>query len=157
MRYVAGMLVRTTTTLNRPGESVWPMLCDSRILLKARCPVFRLGAPRPVECRLPDGSGAPGAARQCVSEQGSIEQVITEWAPPSRLAFRMERTDLTFGRCVRDLSDTFELQPAAGGERTTLVRTTQVTVIGRMRCAKQAAVYIGLKTIHRFVFKNWRR
>jgi hypothetical protein len=119
--------------------------------------VFYLGTPRPVQCRLPDRQGEAGATRQCVSEQGTIEQRITEWTPPSRMAFHMERTDLAFGRYVSELSDTFDLQPIEDGRATILMRTTHVEVTGRLRWAKHAAVYVGLKTVHRFVFRDWRR
>jgi uncharacterized protein YndB with AHSA1/START domain len=151
------MLVRTTTLVRRPPEAVWPLLCDSRITSTPRCPVFRLGAPTPVECRLPAGPGEVGASRQCVSDQGVVHQRITEWSPPARLAFRMERTDLPFGSCVSALSDTFELTPAAGGRATRLTRTTRVEVRGRLRWARALAVGIGLKAVHRFVFRDWRR
>src|SRR5262245_41981484 len=150
------MLVQTTTLIDRPVDDVWPVLCDSRIQLTPRCPVFYLGAPRPVECRLPTGSGGVGSTRQCVSEQGTIQQRITEWVPPSRLAFRMEGTELAFARCVSNLSDTFELEPVDGRRATILRRTTNVEVSGRLRWAKGVAVYVGLKAVHRFVFRDWR-
>lgn len=153
------MRVRTETMVSKPVEDVWSDLCGSRMRLTPRCPVFYVGAPRPVECRLPEGRGGLGAPRQCVSAQGTIEQRITEWTPSTRLAFRMEGTDLPFRRCVRELSDTFELvesRAAGGGRATTLVRTTHVQVSGRMRCVKLASVYMGLKAVHRFVFRDWR-
>src|SRR3954469_22569907 len=119
-------------------EVLWPALCDSRIELPARCPVFYLGAPRPTECRLPAAAGAEGADRQCVSVQGVVRQRITVWEPPTRLAFRMESTTLGFHRYVDRLADVFELTPAGGGTRIT--RTT--TVSGRALC--YPAVWVGL-------------
>lgn len=149
------MVVRTQTTVPLPVDSVWPLLCDSRVTLKPRCPVLYLGVPKPVECRLPDGGGE-GAPRQCVSEQGAIQQRITEWTPPTRLAFHMEHTDLAFARCVSRLSDDFELQPVGAGRETWLTRTTRVKIRGKCRWVKQAAVYVGLKAVHRHVFRAWR-
>jgi hypothetical protein len=151
------MFVRTRTVVARPAAAVWPVLCDSRMTRPPRCPVFCLGTPRPVECRSPDSAGGGGATRECVSEQGAIQQRITEWAPPARLAFRMESTDLAFARCVSGLSDEFELEPVDGGRATLLTRTTRVQIRGRLRCAKQAAIYVGLKAVHRYVFSVWRR
>lgn len=137
-------------------ESVWSLLYDSRIEQKSWCPVFCLGAPQPVECRLPDGVGHEGAARQCVSEQGSIQQRITEWTPPVRLAFHMEHTDLAFTRCVSGLSEEFEVLPLAAGKATLLTRTTRVEIRGRFGCLKKVAVFVGLKAVHRHVFRAWR-
>jgi hypothetical protein len=133
-----------------PAE-LWPALCDSTVELTPRCPVFYLGTPRPTECRLPDGPGEVGAARQCVSEQGVVRQRITAWEPPARLAFRMEETDLCFDRVVDGLEDVFDLVPAGAG--TLVTRTTTVSVPGVFRLP----VWVGLKSVHRFVFRNWQR
>ncbi|MGN9779722.1 SRPBCC family protein [Micromonospora sp. H33] len=149
------MMVRTRWTVPHPPEVLWPALCDSRMELRPRCPVFCLGAPRPTACRLPDGPGAVGARRQCASEQGVVRQRITRWEPPAQLAFRMESTDLGFHRFVDQLGDEFELSPAGTGTRVT--RTTTVTVRGRRYAALYPALWVGLKAVHRFVFRNWQR
>ncbi|MDG9676058.1 hypothetical protein [Micromonospora sp. DH14] len=149
------MLVRTGWTMPHPAEVLWPALCDSRLELQPRCPVFYLGTPRPTSCRLPDGPGEVGASRQCVSEQGVVRQRITVWEPPSRLAFQMESTDLHFHRFVDHLGDLFELVPVNGGTR--VIRTTTVTVRGYGRVVLAPALWVGLKSVHRFVFRNWQK
>lgn len=68
----------------------------------------------------------------------------------------MEHTDLAFARCVDGLTDQFELRPFDAGAATLLTRTTRVEIRGRLRCLKQAAVYVGLKAVHRHVFRAWR-
>jgi hypothetical protein len=136
-------------------DELWPALCDSTVELTPRCPVFYLGAPRPTECRLPEGPGAVGAARQCVSDQGVVRQRITAWDPPARLAFRMEETDLCFDRFVDRLDDVFDLVPYGSGTRIT--RTTTVSVRGRFSAVLSPPLWIGLKSVHRFVFRNWQR
>lgn len=138
-----------------PAEALWPALCDSRMELQPRCPVFYVGTPRPSTCRLPDGPGEVGAARQCVSEEGVVRQRITEWAPPARLAFHMESTDLGFHRFVDHLGDVFELEPR--GRHTRITRTTTVTVRGRGYAVLYPALWVGLKSVHRFVFRNWQK
>jgi hypothetical protein len=138
-----------------PPTVLWPLLCDSRLELQPRCPVFYLGTPRPTTCRLPEGPGEVGAARQCVSEQGVVRQRITIWEPPTRLAFHMESTSLGFHRFVDTLADVFELEDTGAGTR--IIRTTTVTVSGHGRAALYAALWVGLKSVHRFVFRNWQR
>ncbi|MEV3936414.1 hypothetical protein AB0K52_10605 [Glycomyces sp. NPDC049804] len=66
------MRVRTSRTLPLPIESLWTMLCDSRMTEAPRSPLFHLGLPRPVECRLPDGSGGVGQSRECMAANGSV-------------------------------------------------------------------------------------
>ncbi|MER7461247.1 SRPBCC family protein [Micromonospora sp. NPDC126480] len=149
------MKVRTQWVVPQPPEVLWPALCDSRMELRPRCPVFCLGAPRPTACRLPDGDGAVGASRQCASEQGVVRQRITRWEPPTGLSFQMESTDLCFHRFVDHLGDVFELAPAGSGTRIT--RTTTVRVHGRRHAALYPALWVGLKAVHRFVFRNWQQ
>lgn len=84
-----------------------------------------------------------------------MRQRITLWEPPSRLAFHMESTDLYFHRFVDHLGDLFELEPAGAGTRVT--RTTTVTVRGFGRVAVEPALWVGLKSVHRFVFRNWQK
>jgi hypothetical protein len=90
-----------------------------------------------------------------VSEQGVVRQRITIWEPPTRLAFHMESTNLGFHRFVDTLADLFELEAAGSG--TQIIRTTTVTVSGHGRAALYAALWVGLKSVHRFVFHNWQR
>jgi hypothetical protein len=148
-------MVTTSWHFTQSPEVIWPLLCNSRMEPAASC-MFGLGLPQPVECRLPDGQGGAGSTRQCVSDRGTIEQTILRWEEPRHLVFRMDRTDLWFRSWAPEIKDDFELIPAAaGGTRAT--RTTTVAVLGRLRWIKQALLWIGLKKIHRFVFRNWAR
>lgn len=147
------MIVRTTWHFQRPPEVVWPLLCNSRMEPAASC-LFGLGLPQPRQCGLPEGEGGVGRTRQCVSDRGVIEQTILIWEPPRHLAFSMDRSDLYFRSCVPSIVDDFELVPTPDGG-TLATRTTSVTVIGWFRWVKRAALWGGLKKIHRFVFRNW--
>ena len=147
--------MRTRWRVPHSPAELWPALCDSAVELIPRCPVFYLGTPRPTECRLPDGPGEVGAARQCVSEQGVVRQRITVWEPPARHEFRMEETDLCFNRFVDGLGDVFDLVPEGTGTRIT--RTTMVSVRSRFAVVLYPALWVGMKSVHRFVFRSWQR
>jgi hypothetical protein len=148
--------ITTRTRLGAPPTTVWPLLFDSRMDRAPRCPVFVLGAPRPVECALPDGHGGVGAERECRAATGVIHQRITAWSPGEELAFQMENTDLAFAPCVDGINELFTLEPT-GCSSTRLVRTTTVTVRGALPAAKATVMYVGLKAVHRYVFASWRR
>jgi hypothetical protein len=122
----------------------------------SRSALFGLGLPQPQQCRLPDGHGGVGSTRQCISDRGTVQQTILVWDPPHHLAFSMDRSDLYFRSCVISIVDDFELvvTPEGGTQAT---RTTSVQVIGWFRWLKQMALWVGLKQIHRFVFRNWQR
>jgi hypothetical protein len=115
---------------------------------------FRLGIPKPVECRLPDGVGGVGARRQCVSDRGVVQQRITHWEEQRVLRFQMEDTTLYFRPCVGAILEEFVLEPVGAGS-TRVTRTTDITVSGVGRLAKEAVMWGGTKCVHRFVFKNW--
>jgi hypothetical protein len=125
------------------------------MVLRPVCPVFYVGAPQPIACRVPALTVEPGAERECVSAQGVVSQRITEAETGRRLAFRMESTELAFSSCVTHLSDEFELTATGDGTATTIVRTTRVRVRGLARAAKYAMLFVALKAVQRFVFRNW--
>jgi hypothetical protein len=117
---------------------------------------FRLGIPKPVECRLPDGTGGVGSRRQCVSDRGVIHQRITHWQEAQVLRFRMEDTTLYFRPCVNGIIEEFVLEPV-GSDSTQLTRTTEFNVTGAGRSIKGLVMCAGMKCVHRYVFKNWSR
>ncbi len=149
------MIVRTTAIIAKPPEEIWMLLCDSQ--MDARIPLpFRFGIPKPVECRLPSGVGGAGQQRQCISDQGTINQRITLWEDNKTLMFEMIDTDMYFGRHVTSIKERFDL--AAEGERKTkITRTTEFTVKGQAGIFKSLMVWFGLKNVHRYVFRNWNR
>lgn len=149
------MIVRTRWRFSRPPQVVWPLLCRAH-MQPAQGWLFRLGIPQPQVCRLPSGEGGVGSARQCVSDQGVIDQRILVWDPPHHLSFRMEQSDIPRMSWVSDIVEDFRLSPTdAGG--TTATRTTRVTVAGRLQWMKSVLLWMGLKQVHRFVFGNWLR
>ena len=114
------------------------------------------GLPKPVECRLPDHEGGVGSTRECISDKGTIQQRITEWEPGYKLSFQLEKTDLYFGPCVESIVEQFELaETDQGGCQVT--RTTTFKTRGPFAPIVSVPVFIGLKSIHRYVFRNWKR
>ena len=149
------MRVITSVVLPKPPEEVWPLLCSSRMDPNIPC-LFRLGIPKPVECRLPDGGGGVGERRQCISDRGMINQRITHWESPSLLRFQMEDTTLYFRPCVNSITEEFRLLP--GPHSTTqITRTTTIQVTGFAKGIKGLIMCLGMKFVHRYVFTNWSR
>jgi polyketide cyclase/dehydrase/lipid transport protein len=146
------MIVRTCARLPGRPDAVWPLLCSSSRDGSRPC-LFRLGVPKPVECRLPSGAGAVGARRECISNQGRVGQRITRWDPPRVLAFEMVETDLFFARHVDAVREQFELEPA--GEGTRIVRTTSLHLKPRAAWVRPLLLGVGLKQVHWYVFRNW--
>jgi len=146
--------VRTRQSFDCPASTVWSMLCNSRMDGTSKL-LFRLGVPQPVQCRVTDGHGGVGSERECISDQGVVHQRILEWVPNQTLSFRMERTDMSFQKFVREIGDTFEIVPTRVG--VVVTRTTRVSTIGRFPVFRRATLYLGLKQVHRYVFQNWRR
>jgi hypothetical protein len=148
------LVVRTRRSFSSPTGAVWPLLCDSRIE-HSNGLLFRLGVPQPLECRLPDGGGRVGGTRECVSDRGVVRQRILVWRPERELVFRMETTNLAAARSIREIEDTFVLDPTSTGVRVT--RTTRVFVAERVSWFGMLGLRIGLKQVHRYVFRSWQR
>jgi hypothetical protein len=84
-----------------------------------------------------------------------VHQRILEWSPPDHLSFRMERSGLAVERFVESIVETIDLVPTPGGVFVT--RTTTVGVRGRWPRLRALLLSIGLKDVHRYVFRNWQR
>ncbi len=116
--------------------------------------LFKLGVPQPLECRLPAGGGV-GAERECVSDQGTVHQRILEWEPGRRLSFRMETNDLPSAKGIQLIEDSFDLEPTSSG--VAVYRKTRVQVTADYSLLRRLELRLGLKQVHRYVFRNWQR
>ena len=149
------MQVVTKAIISKPPDKLWPLLCSSRMDPEIPC-LFRFGIPKPVECRLPDGVGGVGHQRQCVSDRGIINQRIIQWDEPNTLRFEMEDTNLYFRPCIDSIIEEFQLK-AISSTQTEIKRTTTLTAQGAGAQVKGIIMCIGMKFIHRYVFRNWAR
>jgi hypothetical protein len=124
---------------------VWPLLCGATMTLPPPL-LFRLGIPRPVECRL----GADGETRECVTSRGQVRQRILERRAPERRVF--ERMDDTagLGCWVRSMRDSFTLEDRPGGMR--LTRRTEL----EPRFGARLFLRIALSVIHLYVNRNFK-
>ena len=91
-----------------------------------------------------------------MSDRGVVHQRITHWQEQQILRFQMEDTTLYFRPCVTAIVEEFTLEPV-GSELTRLTRTTEFTVSGPASFAKALVMCVGMKCVHRYVFKNWSR
>ena len=148
------LVIRTRHTFAANAKVVWPLLCSSK-MEHPNGLLFKLGVPQPLECRLPEGRGGVGSERECVSNQGVVRQRILIWEPEHRLSFRMETTNLRSARSITGIEESFLLDPAAMG--VVVTRSTTVHVGGRFRFFRKIGLAVGLKQVHRTVFRNWER
>jgi hypothetical protein len=148
------MVVRTSHSFGCPPSTVWSLMCNSEMDDSSSL-LFKLGVPQPVECRVSDTHPGVGSERECVSDRGVVHQRILVWTPDVCLSFRMESTDMAWGRHVRDLVDTFDLRPTSGGVEAT--RTTHVRTQGGFPILTRWALRFSLRKVHRYVFQNWER
>jgi hypothetical protein len=112
--------------------------------------------PKPVECRLQDAQGGVGHTRECVSDKGVIKQTILEWEPNKKLSFELRETDIYFGPCVESIVETFEIK-AINAQQAYITRHTEFRIKSLMKPFISIPMCIGLKSIHRYVFRNWER
>lgn len=148
------MVVCTRQTFECPARTIWSLMCNSQ-MDDSTSLLFKLGVPQPVQCRVADGRPGVGSERECISDQGVVHQRILVWEPDTCLSFRMESTDMSFGRHIRDLVDTFDLRATPRGVEVT--RTTQIRTQGLFQVLTRFALYFSLKKVHRYVFQNWKR
>lgn len=149
------MVVQTTYHYKASAQMLWPLLFNSKMDSKQPCYLL-CGLPKPVECRIKDGLQDVGGIRECVSDKGTIQQRITEWDVESKLSFELVQTDLYFKPCIRSIKEQFELKETEPGY-CRITRTTTFITKGSLSSIVSIPMFIGLKAIHRYVFKNWER
>lgn len=149
------MYVQTSTLLPTAPNAVWPLLCHAQMDEQTPC-LFQLGVPKPMECHLVSSGGSVGAERRCISNQGTIHQRITQWEENRRLSFVMERNTLPTGHWLQSIDEQFDLQQSKPGY-TRVTRTTHFVTKGPLRHLLSLLVWVGLKTVHRYVFRNFTR
>ena len=149
------MKLTTTYKFNAQPEELWPLLFNSKMDEKHPC-FFLCGLPKPVECRLADGEGGVGKTRECVSDKGVIIQRIVAWQPNHLLEFHLQETNLYFGPCVNNIKERFELKKI-NSTQTVITRKTEFHVTSFIKLFISIPIAVGLKSIHHYVFRNWKR
>ena len=154
------MTVRVSSSVQIAAtpQDVWAVLCDARMPLTAPCE-FRWGPlspPTPVRCELPDGHGGVGTRRRCVTDRGTVEQQIVEWAVGERLAFELVAEDTGLSRHVRSMRDVFALEPAAAAGITLLTRSTELEAAGPCPRLRGLALSVAVRRVHRFTLRGFK-
>lgn len=149
------MKLSTSQQFAASPEVLWPLLFNSKMDNRQPC-YFLCGLPKPVECRLPQGQGGVGQIRECVSDKGVIVQEILAWEPANRLQFRLRETDIYFGPCVESIVENFQIRAVEEGQAV-ITRTTEFRLKKGWNGLAALPMWTGLKAIHRYVFKNWKR
>jgi len=67
--------IHSQWTFDCRPEHVWPHFLHAR-MDDTRPLLFRLGVPKPVSCRVLEGTPAVGNTRQCMTDRGTIDQRI---------------------------------------------------------------------------------
>ena len=145
-------VISQTVIKKRPAE-IWELLLNSNVDRAVYCPIFCLGAPRPVRCEHNVKDILGEKKRRCVSNRGSIEQQIDVFEPPHHLAFHLIETDLSIKACLTSMNDDFKLESSDDG--TKVIRTTDIGVTGSFQWLKLFFIWCGIKSVHRYVFKAW--
>jgi len=79
--------VTTSVVVSAPIERVWDVVVAFPRITKLPEGIFRFGIAYPMEAHI-EGSGV-GAIRYCTFSTGSFVEPITQWQPPSLLAFNV--------------------------------------------------------------------
>lgn len=147
------MKLATSQKIKTTKEELWPLLFNSKMDGNKPCR-FLMGLPKPMECKLGDKEGGVGKTRLCVSDKGIIKQNILEWYPNEKLVFEMKETDIYFGPCVESILESFTIS-TINSEWVKITRETEIH-FKKHSYFLIFPMYIGLKSIHKYVFKNWK-
>lgn len=149
------MEIRSHWTFDCRPDHVWSHFLKAR-MDDTRPFLFRLGIPKPVSCRVLEGSPAVGHTRQCTTDRGTIDQRILVLDPGRKLVYRMIGSTVWCRDWVGFLEDEFTLTPLTNGQ-TRVARRTTFRAEGPFRLLRQAGLWLALRQAHRYASRNWRR
>ena len=117
---------------------------------------FRLGIPKPLSCKVLEGTPLVGNTRQCTTDRGYIRQEIIELVQDRKLVYQMRDTNVWCRNWVTFLQDSFMLEPMSDG-RTRVRRITEFRGAKSIPVVSTLALWFSLRQAHRYAAKNWRR
>ena len=104
------------------SERAWELVAAMDRLDGPRPFLLRAGLPVPNRCEL--RSSSVGGERVCYFDQGAIEQEVTTWQHPSKMAFRVTGNTLPGRRWLTFIDADYEFASVDGGTR--VVRHTTI-------------------------------
>ncbi len=115
--------VSTSVRLQAQPEEVWANIQSIDSIAATRPLLMHFGLPVPLRCTL-ERKGV-GAKRICYFENGFIEEIVTEWAPPYSMRLTIDRTNMPGRHWLGFQTAAYELRQ--DGRTTVLTRTTTIT------------------------------
>ncbi|AIF85329.1 Polyketide cyclase / dehydrase and lipid transport [Candidatus Nitrososphaera evergladensis SR1] len=115
---------------------------------------FKIGVPTPKECRIVGEAKGVGSHRQCRTGKGFIDQQITEWNPPYRLAFVATSDTIGMYKHIKQMQDTFLLE--AVEDSTRLTRLTQFETKGAFDFVKAFLFKLAVRRLHKYVMEGFK-
>jgi hypothetical protein len=115
--------VSNTIFLQASPQEVWANIQSIDSISGTKPLLMHFGLPVPLRCTLERKS--VGAKRTCYFENGFIEEIITEWAPPYSMQLTIDRTNMPGRHWLGFEKAAYELH--AEGSGTRLTRTTKIT------------------------------
>lgn len=144
--------VASSIVVSATPENIWKYLCDAHMPTAPWC--FQFGVPTPQTCRIIGEATGVGAHRQCQTNQGFVDQRITEWQPPQRLTFVATSDTIGLYRHIKEMQDTFTLEQTPAG--TALTRQTNFETTGALAFVKAIIFKMTVRRIHRFTMKGFK-
>jgi hypothetical protein len=144
--------VTSSIIVSAAPENVWKYLCDAHMPTAPWC--FQFGVPTPQTCRIIGEATGVGAHRQCQTNQGFVDQRITEWLPPQRLTFVATSDTIGLYKHIKEMQDMFTLEQTLDG--TKLTRHTNFETTGALGFVKAIIFKMTVRRIHRFTMKGFK-
>ncbi len=114
--------VTTSIHLSATPAEVWANIQSLDKLAGRKPMLMYVGLPVPQRCELKGKS--VGSKRICYFDQGSIEEIVLEWNPPSRMRLAIDRTNMPGRHWLEFDGAQYDLQADATG--TTITRVTTI-------------------------------
>jgi hypothetical protein len=154
--------ITNSLAVHASADRTWEQLKTIDRISGAKGLLMHIGLPVPVSCEM-KGEGV-GATRTCYFEQGHIQELVTEWNPPSSgckaeceasMRFKVVNFDVP-GRPWLSFEDAgYSIKTK--DNRTLITRTTTITSRLSPAWYWQGLEKIGVETEHEYLFEELSR
>jgi hypothetical protein len=141
--------VVTSRVFTADADQVWEALLEFQRVTGRKPLLLQLGLPVPLRCTM-EGKGI-GAKRVCYFDDGTIEERVSIWEPPSQLGVVITKVTLPGRDWLQFVDATYELEELGSG-RTLVHRTTSYSSVLRPRGYWRLLEYVGTKAEHEYLF-----
>ena len=143
--------VASMVLIHKKPEAVWPLLCNFK--LPNRPKWYYRSLPFPQECKVIGKKGI-GAHRKCKTTKCHLNQKITQWVPPNKLAFVVISDTGGILKKVKRLEYTITLEDNCNGTKMTCSTNLDIDLHPLLAVIRKPFLHFIMRKLQQFTING---